>query len=660
MGIPGLFKIIRQKYKDTIFWNAKQNIDYFFLDYNCLMYPIIGKYLKNNRQKAKGLTKARLETVLVNEVIKYTAEMVTKHIKPQQLLYIAMDGSAPYSKMYLQRFRRYKSIKRTKYINHLRDKYDIAPTTLVDNTEVWDTANITPGTKFMEKLSKALTKAIKAGKFDKHLTTKAKKDKLEIIFSDSNVPGEGEHKIMKHIREMSLKKTNTLCIYSEDADFIVLCFPFNSAKMLILRNLDKDMKKEHPDAPYIYFDSHKFRDAIIDRFSWKDLDPTRVVYDYMFLSFLAGNDFVKPIPFLKENKRIYGKDGITRTLDFYNRLQGVGKYEKLSTKSNNKSNNKNKRQYLVDYDEKTQDVQINTNMFKKLIGTMAGFGNEDRSMKQVLTERKQAKKRAKQKSDNKAEKNKDPSYNINLERNCNYNDGSGDNKVKDPKLQKIEDDLSNFEHNFYFNEDNPFYLEASPLFNKIDYNLPYPKWKEQYYEHFFMISPKINSREYNYYRAMVSREYIKSLLFTLKYYINGTPPDWRWAYTFRVSPLVSDIHFVLSKYNNVNELANTLNNKSKPFAPFEQLMMVLPPTKADLLPASYSKLITLSSSPIIEYYPTDFKLDILAGEKYIYSEPLLPEIDISKVLKAIKPLHSKLSKTNKERNKLSNNIVTNK
>jgi len=107
MGIPGLFKIIRQKYKDTIFWNAKQKIDYFFLDYNCLMYPIIGKYLKNNRLKAKGLTKARLETVLVNEVIKYTSEMVTKHIKPQQLLYIAMDGSAPYSKMYLQRFRRY-------------------------------------------------------------------------------------------------------------------------------------------------------------------------------------------------------------------------------------------------------------------------------------------------------------------------------------------------------------------------------------------------------------------------------------------------------------------------------------------------------------------------------------------------------------------------
>ena len=175
-----------------------------------------------------------------------------------------------------------------------------------------------------------------------------------------------------------------------------------------------------------------------------------------------------------------------------------------------------------------------------------------------------------------------------------------------------------------------------------------------------MISPKINSREYNYYRAMVSREYIKSLLFTLKYYINGTPPDWRWAYTFRVSPLVSDIHFVLSKYNNVNELANTLNNKSKPFTPYEQLMMVLPPTKADLLPASYAKLIVSPSSPIIEYYPTDFKLDILAGEKYIYSEPLLPEIDISRVLKAIKPLHSKLSKTNKERNKLSNNIVTNK
>lgn len=653
MGIPGLFKTIRQKYKDTIYWDAKQKIDYFFLDYNCLMYPVIGRYLRDNREKVKKLTKARLETILVNEIIKYTIEMVTKHIKPQKLLYIALDGSAPYAKMYLQRFRRYKSIKRTQYLNHLREKYNIPETTIIDNGELWDTANITPGTKFMEKLSKALKKAITStatsttqSKFKKHLTTKAKKDKLQIIFSDSNVPGEGEHKIMMYIRkQLSLKKTETLCIYSEDADFIVLCFPFDSAKMLILRNLDKDAKEEYPNAPYIFFDSHKFRDAIIDNFSWQSLDKTRVVYDYMFLSFLAGNDFVKPIIFLKENKRIYGKDGITRTLDFYNRLQGVGRYENNNINRRNNRINSNKREYLVDYDSKTNTASLNTVMFKKLIKNMASHGNEDKNMKQMLTDRKQQQERAKNMSDSNNNSQQQSQSQSNLE----------NKNKKDPLQQKIDDDLSTFEHSYYFDEKNPFYEEATPMFKTtIDYNLAYPQWKEQYYRHFFMISPKINQREYNKHRVVVSNEYVKSLLFSLNYYITGTPPDWRWAYQFRVAPLVSDINFVVSKMTDVNRLSKTFK-KNKPFTPFEQLMLVLPPTKASLLPKSYGTLMTSTSSPIIEYYPTDFKLDILAGEKYIYSEPLLPEINTEHVLKVIRPKRAKLSKTDQARNIINSN-----
>ena len=107
----------------------------------------------------------------------------------------------------------------------------------------------------------------------------------------------------------------------------------------------------------------------------------------------------------------------------------------------------------------------------------------------------------------------------------------------------------------------------------------------------------------------------------------------------------------------IDELETTLKTfkKNKPFTPFEQLMLVLPPTKASLLPKSYGTLMTSSSSPIIEYYPTDFKLDILAGEKYIYSEPLLPEINTEHVLKVIRPKRTKLSKTDQARNIINSN-----
>lgn len=40
-------------------------------------------------------------------------------------------------------------------------------------------------------------------------------------------------------------------------------------------------------------------------------------------------------------------------------------------------------------------------------------------------------------------------------------------------------------------------------------------------------------------------------------------------------------------------------------------------------------------SPIREYYPNKFKLDAVAGCKNIYSEALLPEIDIDKIRRIV-------------------------
>lgn len=98
-----------------------------------------------------------------------------------------IDGVAPRSKMNQQRERRYKS--------YFFKEFETGKSSL------WDSNQITPGTEFMELLTKKLHK-----QFD------------NVIISDSNEPGEGEHKMMSVLQKLPITNTNTnkILIYGLD------------------------------------------------------------------------------------------------------------------------------------------------------------------------------------------------------------------------------------------------------------------------------------------------------------------------------------------------------------------------------------------------------------------------------------------------------------
>ena len=91
-----------------------------------------------------------------------------------------------------------------------------------------------------------------------------------------------------------------------------------------------------------------------------------------------------------------------------------------------------------------------------------------------------------------------------------------------------------------------------------------------------------------------------------------------------------------------------------PFKPFDQLMMVLPPQN-DILPKSYRKL--MKDEILKEYYPETFELDILAGEKFIYSEPLLPDIDVAKVMALTAEVEKNLTSDEISRNTIKTELT---
>jgi 5'-3' exonuclease len=126
-------------------------------------------------------------------------------VKPQRLVYIAVDGVAPRAKLNQQRSRRFRAA-RDRLIamdaaaanlnrNITTDLIDVNAAAVAPPS-VFDSNCITPGTEFMARLSVALRQFI-----EHMMRTQESWRPLTVHFSGSEVPGEGEHKIVSYIRK---------------------------------------------------------------------------------------------------------------------------------------------------------------------------------------------------------------------------------------------------------------------------------------------------------------------------------------------------------------------------------------------------------------------------------------------------------------------------
>jgi 5'-3' exoribonuclease 1 len=101
----------------------------------------------------------------------------------------------------------------------------------------------------------------------------------------------------------------------------------------------------------------------------------------------------------------------------------------------------------------------------------------------------------------------------------------------------------------------------------------------------------------------------------------------------------------------VKGLGANLNFKlGQPFRPFEQLMGVLPDRSKKIVPEAYHDLMTSVDSPIIDFYPRDFELD-MNGKKMEWEAVVkIPFIEEDRLLKAMKSREHHLTREQKLRN----------
>ena len=282
MGIPSYFSYIVKNHIEII---KKLNsntiqVNNLYLDCNSIIYDAV-----HNIDFTK-LTESDIDTI-----IRVVCEKINEFIillKPDNNLLIAFDGVAPVAKLDQQRSRRYKSL----YQNNISK-------TIFKNTkpDSWNTTAITPGTLFMKKLNEKILI---------NFNDSSKYNIKNIILSTSDIYGEGEHKIFEYIRNYPSQHTdkNTI-IYGLDADLIMLSInhlPITNNIYLFretpqfIQSINSELE---PNQNYVLDIPELAKVITLDMNNGMELNLIQQknrIYDYIFLCFFLGNDFMPHFP----------------------------------------------------------------------------------------------------------------------------------------------------------------------------------------------------------------------------------------------------------------------------------------------------------------------------------------------------------------------------
>jgi len=262
MGIPSYYRFLCQKNSKIIEKTInKNNKTILCLDFNCIVYYCLSKMPAYNEAE-----RFSYEAQLIQEVCKYV-EYIWKQSGSADEVFIAVDGVVPMAKMKQQRLRRFKSI--------VLAEYEVQQQVRLPDVKSWDKNSITPGTLFMKKLDIALIKLCNNHK--------------GWSVSGYNEPGEGEQKVMSHIRKYK-SMNNTFIVYGLDADLILLCMlhSFNNTIYLLREQMEFNsvVKDLFNNEQFLYLNIDALKNSL-----FKNPNEQKIL-DYIMMMSLLGNDFL--------------------------------------------------------------------------------------------------------------------------------------------------------------------------------------------------------------------------------------------------------------------------------------------------------------------------------------------------------------------------------
>ena len=262
MGIPSYYRklvgsvggLLYKTKPGTLVASGSQ---WLLMDYNCLIYHVLRDKKRAEYPHEESIERDRWVQRLYDDIVRYTIRVIKG--AGSENVYIAIDGVVPMAKIRQQRMRRFKSAA-------------VA-------SSGFDTNAITPGTDFMKGLRGALEEMIS----DNHKIGKW-------VLSSADEPGEGEHKLLHHLRSLSATDDKRpFVVYGLDGDLIVLLLwtqalgiTGDSSIWLYREDVDNEDSVEEK---YCWFSIDRLRDYL------RDSEKVEIK-EYCAAMMLLGNDFL--------------------------------------------------------------------------------------------------------------------------------------------------------------------------------------------------------------------------------------------------------------------------------------------------------------------------------------------------------------------------------
>ena len=294
MGIPSYFSYIVKNHIEIIrkYLKASLVVDNLYMDCNSIVYDAVRRINFAEISESENI-------VIIKSVLQKIEEYIDL-IGPTTNIMIAFDGVAPSAKLEQQRNRRYKSWYQneiSKSIYNADNENNKNKNKNKNAVDPWNTTAITPGTPFMKELNEYVNRYFK---------NNAKYSGNNIIVSTSDLFGEGEHKIFEYIRtNPESHSTATTVIYGLDADLIMLSInhlPINPSIYLFretpefIKSIDSSLE---PNETYLMDIPELTKIITLDMNNGAELtteEQKNRIYDYIFLCFFLGNDFMPHFP----------------------------------------------------------------------------------------------------------------------------------------------------------------------------------------------------------------------------------------------------------------------------------------------------------------------------------------------------------------------------
>ncbi|KAI0883336.1 exoribonuclease 1 [Annulohypoxylon maeteangense] len=665
MGVPKFFRWLSERYpaiSQLIAENRIPEFDNLYLDMNGIIH--------NCTHKDSHDTSFRLsEDEMFIRIFNYIEHLFGK-IKPKKLFFMAIDGVAPRAKMNQQRARRFRTALDAE---QAREKA-IREGEELPKDDPFDSNCITPGTEFMAKLTQQLKYFI-----NKKISEDSDWQVCDIVLSGHEVPGEGEHKIMEYIRNAKAQPDYhpnvRHCLYGLDADLIMLGLLSHDPHFCLLReevtfgraSKTKSKELEHQNFYLMHlcivreYLELEFQELKKEGCIKVPFDMERIIDDFILMAFFVGNDFLPNLPNLHINEgalatmfRLYKQllpqcDGYINEGGVINLSRLKLLLEELSKEEDRYFENEHadskwlKGKHLAETNghehSKPKGKLVVTSSQKEIWKKIRKFINQrpptplDLGHELAAADRKFV---------------QDTADSLHIEwRTVEDGDGQRSLSLAFPAREDGDDNEEEEEegHMALFRVmkryDNAQVVDISPQEAQTTaqamYEDKFQEWKDKYYASKFDWAPEAKETEL----TKLCENYVQGLQWVLYYYYKGVA-SWPWFYRYHYSPMTSDI---------TKGMSADLNFKlGQPFRPFEQLMGVLPDRSKKIVPSIYHELMTDVKSPIIDFYPRDFELD-MNGKKMEWEAVVkIPFIDEQRLLSAMAPKNQLLTPEERARN----------